>query len=252
MSSSFSRDEIAKIMSKATQIQAQMDKYGEHETLTQEELLELGQDIGVSSIAILEALNEVETESKEKPRFSWLKGTSLLYESRLIPGRIDEENWDAVVAQIRETTGGIGKLIRSKSTFEWEQRRQEVGYRHITFTQNDGHTKLSYSYNWLGINVLISAVGTVLTMALFAIISKGVFGNEYKSIAALAGIVSGFLGGRLYLYSYFKEQRKKFEKLTKSLSSLLKRNSVSNPLLETTLNEKVADESKNNRTKNRT
>ena len=243
MSNQFSRDEITKIMSKASQIQAQMDKYGDHEMLSEDELLELGDEVGISKSAILQAMNEVNSSENQPKRFSWLKGTSALQETRLLPGTLTEEEWDAVVAEIRASTGGIGKLTKTNSTFEWEQRKAEVGYRHLTFIPGKESTRFIFNYNWQGMSILMSVVPTVLAMSVFVIVGKGLFGTGYKSVAALSGLIAGFVGGRFYLASYFKDQKRKLNDLTKSITGILKRKKSLEPLLHKMSNDEHKNDS---------
>ncbi|TNE71277.1 hypothetical protein EP331_09880 [bacterium] len=232
MSNSFSREEISKIMAKATQIQAQMDKYGDHETLSEDELIELGKEVGISKSAIMEAIGQVDATEKKPINFSWLTGTSWLQDIRVLPGTFTDDEWEDIVQEIRASTGGIGKVSQSKSTFEWEQRSREIGYRHLTFTPGKNSTKFTFNYNWRGIKMLMTAVPSVLTMALFSLIGKTIFGADFKAIFILVGLLTGFVGGRIYLHSYFREQKRKLEELSKSIAGIIKRKKKEPVLLD--------------------
>lgn len=225
MSNSYSREQISRLLNKASHIQARLDRMGNAEGLSEKELFELGSEVGLSKQAILEAINELSDEQQIEKKFKWIKGSSQLQFDQVIFGDLGKADREKVIAEIRAVTGGIGKVgAPSPGQLEWEQRRSEVGYKHITLsTEENGRIRLRYNYNWGGLKLALSVVGPTIAMALLTIVGKGAGLNEYKGLFALGGIIAGFVAGRFYLKSYFEEQKSKFKELKSSLSQLFQK-----------------------------
>lgn len=253
MSKSFSKSEISQILNKASQIQASIDHMGDAQGLSEEELYELGKEVGLSKQALLEAISEVENIHQLEKPFNWISGSSQLQFDQQLLGELSEETKEAIIAEIQTVTGGIGKVATNKATkLEWEQRRSEIGYKHITFTEDpQGHIRFRYNYNWAGLKLLLSVVPPVLSMAFLVIIGKGMGFNEWKGLFVLVGLSLGFMGSRIYLKSYFEQQKAKFHELKKGLSKILKTNQpkVLNKAEKSSVNQslfdQLADESDN-------
>lgn len=250
MSSSFSKDQISRILSKASQIQARMDRMGDAEGLNESELFQLGAEVGLSKQAILESINDLSNSEQLTKKFNWFSGSSQLQFDQVLFGELSEVDKDAIIGEIRSATGGIGKVnAPSLNQLEWEQRRSEIGYKHITLSSEEhGRIRLRYNYNWGGLKLGLSVIAPTLAMAFFVIIGKGLGLNEYKGLFVLGGLISGLIGGRIYLKTYFEEQKAKFEQLKKRLTKVLKTNkpktpnthehsSVNKPLLDHVIDE---------------
>lgn len=222
MGTTFSREQISRLLNKATQIQASIDRLGNAEGLTESELIELGAEVGLSKQAILEAINEVANTNQLHKKFEWIKGSSQLQFDQMIFGEINEATKEAIIAEIQAETGGIGKTNKATETqLDWEQRRSEVGYKHINLTaEENGRIRLRYNYNWLGLKLALSFVAPVIAMAITVLLGKGIGLNEYKGLFALAGMFMGFVGGRIYLKKYFEEQKAQFTMLKAKITAV--------------------------------
>lgn len=244
MSHSYSKDQIARILNKASQVQARMDRMGDSDGLNEVELVELAAEVGLSEQAIIEAINDLANAEQNEKVFNWLSGSSQLQFDQILIGELSDVEHERIIAEIRRSTGGIGKVHSPKaSQLEWEQRRSEIGYKHITLSsEENGRVRLLYNYNWGGLKLALSVVGPVLSMALFVILGKGIGLNDLKGLFALSGLITGFLGSRIYLKTYFEEQKLKFNDLKSKLNSLFSTNTK----VQGTENSLITEESSEN------
>lgn len=138
----FSKKEISEILKKASEIQTQKDLYGDKEGLTENELIALANEVGIEKDSLLEAIQQNDVPEFEN-KFDWLKGTVTVQDVRLVDGKVNKENWDRIIREIRRTTGGIGETNIQGNTFEWMQRFKDIGTRHISLTTE--HGRMHYS-----------------------------------------------------------------------------------------------------------
>src|SRR5690554_2551020 len=146
------RKEISTILAKASEIQLKHPR--EDETgLTEAELIHIATEAGINKDALQQALVSFENDDAEK-KFSWLKGTSKIQKTSTINSDFTEDDWMNIVQEIRRITGGIGKIDKVGASYEWEQRRRDIGYKHISLTPKNGKTKIQYVYNWSGLRII--------------------------------------------------------------------------------------------------
>ena len=221
----FDKKEISKILKKASEIQTRKELYGNKEGLTKQELVQLATEVGIDEESLLEAIDAKELPDFDNS-FNWLKGTSKVQAIEVIDGEISDQNWDDVIREIRKVTGGIGKDSNNRSSFEWEQRLKEIGYRHISLTPQNGKTRVQYIFNWPGIKFISTFFSFLMA---FMITAVSFDGTDVPSAISL--LISGFVGiggifvGRIFLKSYFERQKKQLHTvltvIKKSLSSSL-------------------------------
>ena len=136
----FSKEEISQILAKASKIQAQKELYGDQQGLTEDELIHIAEEAGIDKDSLLEAI-QLSDMPEPDSRFSRFMASHKIQDVHIAAGEIDEDTWEDVVQEIRRVTGGIGKISKVGKSFEWEQRLKEIGYKHISFTPQDVHTK---------------------------------------------------------------------------------------------------------------
>lgn len=214
----FSKTEISKILSKASEIQTQKDLYGDREGLTELELITLANEVGIDKSSLLEALEKIDDPDLDKP-FNWLKGSSKIQKITTVQGEVSEAQWDNIVQEIRKINGGIGKLTHTGSSFEWEQRMQEIGYKHISFTPQNGNTKIQYVSSWGPLKFLTLFMGSFLFGVISLIALKGI--GLPKEIAVLFSPFGGLIGysaGILFLKSRYQKEKGKLNRIIDSIS----------------------------------
>ena len=157
----FNKKEISQILRKASEIQTNKELYGDRDGLTSEELINLAAEVGIDETSVLEAIEGRDIE-KFNNHFSWWKGTTKIQTIELVDGEISPEIWDDIIREIRRVVGGIGKDMHTRTSFEWEQRMKDIGYRHISLTPQNGKTRIQYVYNWRGIRFISAFFGFII------------------------------------------------------------------------------------------
>lgn len=218
----YSKKDIGRILRKASEIQTQKDLYGDKEGLDQQELVSLAKEVGIDKSSLLEALNKYNEQDLEKS-FNWLSGTPRIQKIATVEGEITEDIWDEVVQEIRKINGGIGKLIRTKQSFEWEQRMREIGYKHISFTPKKGSTKIQYVSSWAPLRFLTLFMSTFMFGVLSLIFFKGIgFPKEIAVFFSPIGGIIGFSTGMLFLKAKFKKEKKKLVSIINAVSGKIR------------------------------
>jgi len=222
----FNKIEISAILKKASEIQTQKDLYGDKEGLTEEELVALASEVGIDKDSLLEAITARDDQSF-KNTFNWITGTSKVQNITTVSGEINDEIWDEIIREIRKIVGGIGKDSNHRTSYEWEQRLKEIGYRHISLTPIKGKSKIQYVYSWSGIRFMSNLFGFMIPSVFIGgqLEDTGISLIALLSIAALGGL-SGVLATRLFLKPYFEKQKRLMQSTIQAISQKLK--SISN------------------------
>ncbi len=228
----YSKKEISKILSRASEIQQRKDLYGDKDGLTESELLELAAEVGIDKDSLLEALENVKLPNA-KNEFNWLKGTATVQDIQLMEGEVTNENWDQIIREIRRTTGGVGESAKQGNSFEWMQRFKEIGFRHISFTPEKGKTKVQYAYKWNGIKFMTGFFSFMFAFAIAVISLEGFTIPKALVLAislAVGGVGSYF--NRFLLKSYFERRKATMYRVMDGIRAELKKHSDSRIIIE--------------------
>lgn len=216
----YTRKEISKILSKASDIQKQKDLYGDKDGLSEQELLELAQEVGIEHDVLLEAIDSLNDPILDQ-KFNWLSATSKIQNISIIKGEIDDTIWNNIVAEIRKETGGIGKTKVLKNIFEWEQRKKDVGFKHISLTALSGSTKLQIVSSWTGLKVLAHFISMMTAFVLTASFVDNTSWSDFALFIAPLGALIGLIPARLYLKHHFKKQKRQIENIVSRIRKTL-------------------------------
>lgn len=213
----YTKKEISKILTKASEIQTQKDLYGDRDGLTEQEIVELANEVGIDKTSLFEAIHTFD-EPEFDQNFKWSKVTSKIQDVAYVNGEISAELWEDVVQEIRKVTGGIGKSAQAGKSFEWEQRR-EVGYKHISLTPEKGKTKIQYVHNWTALKIpflfLPAFFGAVFILVAF----KGLGMPKSTSIMfAPLGSLVAFTGGLAFMKYYFNREKNRLKSMIGAIS----------------------------------
>lgn len=213
----YSKEEISKILTKASKIQARKELYGDQQGLTEDELLHIAEEVGIDKDSLQEAIRTSDMPELDSD-FNWITASHKIQEVHIVPGEVDENTWEEIVLEIRRITGGIGKINKVGKSFEWEQRRREIGYRHISLTPNEHNTKIQFVSNWRQLMITSGFLSFIAGATITGIFLDG---TSYPDIVYfLLPMLGGFgaLGvGRFYLKSYFEKQKTQFIEIIKSI-----------------------------------
>lgn len=217
----FSKSEIGKILSKASEIQKQRDLYDDKDGLSKSELIELARETGIDQVSLLEAMQTFDEPGLDD-QHNWFSGTSKIQHAINIDGEITNELWDSVIKEIRKETGGIGKSAKTGNSFEWEQRKKDIGYKHISLTPVNGRTNIQIVNSWTGIKFISTFFSMMIGFMLTAVALDGSSIADFALIIAPIGAIIGLIPSRIFLKSYYKKQKKQVEGIIKRISRKLK------------------------------
>ncbi len=228
----FNRSEIQDILKKASAIQTQKELYGNKEGLTQQELVELAKEVGIDKDSLLQAIQQRGVPDFDNV-FNWLKGTASVQDIQFMEGEVTDENWDSIIRKVRSSISGVGEASKQGNSFEWVQRFKDIGFRHISFTPENGRTKVQYVYKWTGLKFI---TGFFSFMFVFAITVLALDNSALpEAISILISIAVGGAGSflnRLYLKPYFERKRKTMLRVMDEIRAELKTRSEPNITLE--------------------
>jgi hypothetical protein len=116
-------------------------------------------------------------------------------------------------------TGGIGKSVKTGKSFEWEQRRGEFGYKHISLTPKDGKTKIQYVHNWTAMKIPLLFMPAFLGSVFMLVTLKGIGFPKSTAVmfAPLGGMVA-FSGGIMYMKYYFSREKRRLNNMIRTIS----------------------------------
>ena len=115
------------------------------------------------------------------------------------------------------------------SAFEWEQRRRELGYKHISLTPENGKTTVQMVSHWSRIKVMATAFPILGTLILFILFSKSLgYEPNVGVLLPFAGLF-GFGISRVILKSYFNKQKNQLKQIFQSIGKKLGKSTVSEP-----------------------
>lgn len=217
-SKSYSKKEISKILTKASEIQVKKDLYEDQETLSEEDLIHIAEEVGISREALHEALAKIGEPDLDEQTYNLIKGTSRIQHASSIAGEIDEEQWEDLVLEIRKITGGIGKVKKTGNTFEWEQRKSDFGYKHFSFTPKNGQTKIQMVSSWGPFKALSGFLSFFFAFIITLIVVKEISGKQLALMIAPFFGLGGFALSRFFLKSYYHKQKKQLSTLASALS----------------------------------
>lgn len=220
----FSKSEIVSILNEASRIQTQKELYRGQEGLTEEELVQLADEVGIDRDSLMEALSTYDGPKLEQP-FNWINGTSRIQNIATVQGEFTKEQWEEIVQEIRKITGGIGKVHITGKSYEWEQRRRDIGYKHFSFTPEKGKTRIQMVSSWGGLRIITQMIGFLLPFAATAIALDGSNITKFPALlaAGAAGLIIGMPLSRLYLKRYFNRQKNQLNNITSAVSKKIRK-----------------------------
>jgi hypothetical protein len=218
-SKTYTRKEISRILTKATEVQTTKDLYDDQEGLTEEELIHVAEEVGISKEVLLEAISKLNEPNLDDQSYSYLNGTSRIQNVSTIKGEFTDEQWEDLVLEIRKITGGIGKINKTGKTYEWEQRKSDFGYKHFSFTPKNGQTKIQMVSSWGPFKMLAGFLGFFIAFVITLVAVKETSTKQMALLIAPFVGLGGFAMSRFFLKSYYQKQKTQLTKLTTLVSN---------------------------------
>ncbi|MDZ7773379.1 MAG: hypothetical protein U5K31_11670 [Balneolaceae bacterium] len=218
----FSRAQVNHILRKAAEIDAELGDREDEDGLTESELLHVAEEAGIDRKVMLRALREYDLPGREG-RFDWLHGTTSLQKKAVLEGEMTDGRWEELVRDIREITGGIGKVHTVGQVYEWEQRKRNTGYIHLSATPREGRTVLQFVSDWNTHRTSVNVISFTVFFVLAAMAMDAV--PVAKHLQLLAGGVAGLAGigvGRFFLRSFYTSQKERMQEIFKAFARRLR------------------------------
>ena len=220
----YSRNEISKILKIASDLdQATIDK---EDGLTEDELKKVAEETGLNPAMITKAIFQLENGETPIELSEALKEDYKFKTSFLADGIVDDQLWEEVVSEIRATHGGIGKISKMGSTYEWEQRKQNVGYIQVSVTPKGEYSKVSINSNYNIHSRVYGFFGAMVGLPAFTLLSEAFI--QQQEISILFTFLGGFLGwfgSRFIVKNWMKKKTKVLEYMAKRVSNVISNHS---------------------------
>jgi hypothetical protein len=217
----FNRDEVSKILKRAVELEHDRNSIDDSDGLTLQELQQVSKEVGIDPKYIQQALRELQTPTKSLTS-DILGGPFKHHILETAPGILTEEEWEEIVSEIRRIHGGIGKTTKLGNTFEWEQRKQEVGYIQISLSPKKDHTKIQLNSNYRYYASMIYTFASIFgVMFLLILFKETEFSRTTQAILTILGATGILTTARFYLSSWMKKKRMAYDKLINRFREML-------------------------------
>lgn len=213
----YNKKQFSKIIAKASEIQTAREMNDEKQGLSESEIIEIAEEIGISKESVLQAFQNLQDPKLTDQTYSLWKGTSKIQHVDIVNGGFTEEQWEELVLEIRKITGGIGKIRKTGNTYEWEQRKTDFGYKHFSLTPSNDKTKIQMVTAWGPFKLITGFLGFFFAFILTLLVVKTLTYKELALMVAPIAGLGGFAMSRFYLKYYFRKQQTMLKNLSDSL-----------------------------------
>lgn len=213
----YNKEQFSKIIAKASEIQTAQEMNDEEQGLSESEIIEIAEEIGISKESVLQAFQNLQDPKLTDQTYSLWKGTSKIQHVDIVNGGFTEEQWEELVLEIRKITGGIGKIRKTGNTYEWEQRKTDFGYKHFSLTPSKDKTKIQMVSSWGPFKLITGFLGFFFVFILTLLVVKTLTYKELALMVAPIAGLGGFAMSRFYLKYYFRKQQTMLKNLSDTL-----------------------------------
>jgi hypothetical protein len=140
-SKQFTDQQVSAILKRAVELQASRGAAPDIATgISLAQLQQAAAELGIDPAVIAEAASELESGSPPTCRSPIWGGPWAVDLERTVPGRVTEEEWPAVLQEIRRLTGRLGETTTVGKTFEWSSISPNL--LHVTVSPRDDQTTI--------------------------------------------------------------------------------------------------------------
>ena len=186
----YSEEAIAEIFRQAAEAQADArNRASAADGLTLEEIQEIGAEAGLSPEFIQRAAARLETQATEEPAPTLLGMPVGVARTVQLPGKMTEEEWHALVVDLRRTFNAKGRLHESAAFKEWSN-----GNLHIMLEPSgEGQQLRMRTFKQSARDLLMAGVG-LSTISLVGMLILLLTGAEFlESFATMPVLGAGVL-----------------------------------------------------------
>lgn len=191
----YSEPEIRDILQRASALQEQA-AVEPASGLSSDELERLAEEVGIDPRYIREAIAQGSQARVPKTKSGGLFGapTELRVE-RVLDGEVSENEWEEIVAHLRQVYGGPGRAGKLGRTYEWSNKLPNTSDTiHVTLTPKSGQTRVRLVLP--NGNTLGGFYGGGTPIAIFVAIMAGpIIGGSLQAppIVSVMGAIVGFM-----------------------------------------------------------
>jgi hypothetical protein len=226
----YSEREMNRILKRARELESKQDPlpaYG----LTLEELQQIAAESGLDPRLVAAAAGEMERGGERGSFLTQLTGPLSIQQERTLSGELTEAQWEAMVAEIRQSYEAVGTPGKLGQTFEWTFRSPRGQQLQVSATPREGmtHLRVYAHYSRAAIRFyapllsLAFAIGINLSVAA----SFPVVGGFAVILALLASL---FLVARFAFGRYAAHQERKANRLLDRLERLMTTATPASPM----------------------
>lgn len=215
----YDRKEIGRIL----KIASQLDQQGEQkeEGLSREELRKLAVEVGIDPNHIDTAIQKMREGAFEPVPKTFMEENFSYRDAAFIDGNITDEIWEDVVTEIRRINGGIGRTNKLGSTYEWEQRKKNVGYLQVSITPKNKRSRIRISANYQSYANVLGFIGGIVGFTSLSVVASSLALPQGAGLlVAGLGALAGWGTTRLYLKSWMHHKRERLQFITRRLTDL--------------------------------
>ncbi len=216
---SFNKNEIQKILAKAAELEMSKSLDDENDSLTEQEILDLAKESGISSSSIKAALHSVETPQFEQA-FNWLRGTSKLEHIEYFDTELQSDQIAKVLRLLQTSENELGEAELQPKKLKWTNNL-ELELLNVSLQEENNRTSFTYSRRWTILKTLLTVLPFMVAFLTTLITVKGMGYDKFTAIgfAPFGGMI-GLAAGWLYLKSKFETQKSKLKEILSQLRTV--------------------------------
>ncbi len=216
----FDEKQTAAILKRASELQGGSSTPREV-GLTLGELREVAREAGIDPRWIDQAVADLSGGGPSAPRDTIWGGPLKVSEHRFLPGPVDEETWEDMVAAVRRSFGEVGTVQSWGRSMEWTTGGKGTMQANVTVTKRAEGTSLSVYWNegiLLAPFVVIPLLGSLISIG-------AVFGGSglppLQALALYVSIVAAlWLTSRFALSRISRKKRREVRRLVAELEMI--------------------------------
>jgi hypothetical protein len=216
---SYSKNEIQKILAKAAELEMSKTFDSGADSLTEQEILSLAKDSGISVSSIKAALHSIDAPEFDNS-FNWLKGTTRIQHIEHFDTELQSEQIAKVLRILQSNESELGETDLHSKKLTWHLKR-EIESTKVSLYEDSGKTAFEYSSDWTGLKFVMATFPFLMLFIITLVATKGMGFDKFTSL--MIAPVGGFIGltaGWIYLKSRFENQKKRLHETLDQLRAL--------------------------------
>ena len=216
---SFNKKEIKNILAKAAELEMSHALDDETENLTEQEILAIAKEAGISTSSIKTALQSNNVPDFDKS-FNWLSGTTRIQHLEEFGIHLQSEHIAKVLRMLQSNESELGEAELHPKKLTWNLQR-EIESTKVSLYEENGKTSFEYSSDWTELKFILATFPFLIMFIVTLIATKGMGFDKFTSllIAPFGGFIA-LIGSWIYLKQKFEKQKKNLQATLEQLRNL--------------------------------